>query len=104
MIQPNESSTKAVRAVFFIDPKGIIRAIIYYPLSLGRNFDELYRVVIALQAADDFEVATPADWNPGDDVIIGPAGSCGTAENRMAVRKIWIVKIGIFVLEKSVKK
>jgi len=84
MIQPNESSTKAVRAVFFIDPNGIIRAIIYYPLSLGRNFDELYRVVIALQAADAFEVATPADWNPGDDVIIGPAGSCGTAESRMA--------------------
>ena len=84
MIQPNESSTKAVRAVFFIDPNGIIRAIIYYPLSLGRNFDELYRVVIALQASDAFEVATPADWNPGDDVIIGPAGSCGTAESRMA--------------------
>ncbi|MBC7125622.1 MAG: peroxiredoxin, partial [Bacteroidales bacterium] len=47
MIQPGESSTKAVRAVFFIDPKGIIRTIIYYPLSLGRNFDELYRVLIA---------------------------------------------------------
>ena len=47
MIQPGEASTKAVRAVFFIDPKGIIRAIIYYPLSLGRNFDELYRVVLA---------------------------------------------------------
>jgi peroxiredoxin (alkyl hydroperoxide reductase subunit C) len=83
MIQPNEDSTKAVRAVFFIDPKGIIRAIIYYPLSLGRNFDELYRVVIALQAADEFGIATPADWQPGDDVIIGPAGSCGTAKDRM---------------------
>ena len=83
MIQPNEATTQAVRAVFFIDPKGIIRAIIYYPLSLGRNFDELYRVVVALQAADAFGVATPADWRPGDDVIMGPAGSCGTAENRM---------------------
>ncbi len=83
MIQPNEDSTKAVRAVFFIDPKGIIRAIIYYPLSLGRNFDELYRVIIALQAADEFNIATPADWEPGDDVIIGPAGSCGTASDRM---------------------
>ena len=83
MIQPNEASTKAVRAVFFIDPKGIIRAIIYYPLSLGRNFDELYRVIVALQAADAFNVATPADWYPGDDVIIGPAGSCGTAKERM---------------------
>ncbi len=83
MVQPNEDTTKAVRAVFFIDPKGIIRAIIYYPLSLGRNFDELYRVLLALKTADEFNVATPADWRPGDDVIIGPAGSCGTAKERM---------------------
>ena len=83
MIQPGESSTKAVRAVFFIDPKGIIRAIIYYPLSLGRNFDEIYRALIAMQAADEFNVATPADWRPGDDVIISPAGSCGVAKERM---------------------
>ena len=83
MLQPNEATTKAVRAVFFIDPKGIIRTIIYYPLSLGRNFDELYRVIIALQTADEFGVATPADWRPGDDVIVPPAGSCGVAKNRM---------------------
>ena len=83
MIQPGESNTKAVRAVFFIDPKGIIRAIIYYPLSLGRNFDEIYRALIAMQAADEFNVATPADWRPGDDVIISPAGSCGVAKERM---------------------
>jgi peroxiredoxin (alkyl hydroperoxide reductase subunit C) len=83
MIQPQESSTKAVRAVFFIDPKGMIRAIIYYPLSLGRNFDELYRVIIALQAADEFSIATPADWRPGDDVIVPPASSCGVAKERM---------------------
>lgn len=83
MIQPNEDSTKAVRAVFFVDPKGIVRAMIYYPLSLGRNFDELYRALIAMQTADEFGVATPADWRPGDDVIIGPAGSCGTAKDRM---------------------
>ncbi len=83
MIQPGESSTKAVRAVFFIDPKGIIRAIIYYPLSLGRNFDELYRALIAMQTADEFQIATPADWRPGDDVIVPPAGSCGVAKDRM---------------------
>jgi peroxiredoxin (alkyl hydroperoxide reductase subunit C) len=83
MIQPGESNTKAVRAVFFIDPKGIIRAIIYYPLSLGRNFDELYRALIAMQTADAFSIATPADWVPGDDVIVPPAGSCGTAKDRM---------------------
>jgi peroxiredoxin 2/4 len=83
MMMPGESNTKAVRAVFVIDPAGIIRTIIYYPLSLGRNFDELYRVVIALQTADEFKIATPADWRPGDDVIISPAGSCGTAKDRM---------------------
>jgi peroxiredoxin (alkyl hydroperoxide reductase subunit C) len=83
MIQPGESKTQAVRAVFFIDPKGIVRAIIYYPLSLGRNFDEIYRALIAMQTADKFSVATPADWYPGDDVIISPAGSCGVAEERM---------------------
>jgi len=83
MVMPGESSTKAVRAVFVIDPKSIIRTIIYYPLSLGRNFDELYRVILALQTADEFKIATPADWRPGDDVIISPAGSCGTAKDRM---------------------
>ena len=83
MIQPGESSTKAVRAVFFIDPKGIIRTIIYYPLSLGRNFDELYRALVALQTADAFGIATPADWRPGDEVIVPTAGSCGVAKERM---------------------
>jgi peroxiredoxin (alkyl hydroperoxide reductase subunit C) len=83
MMMPGESSTKAVRAVFFVDPKGIIRAIIYYPLSLGRNFDELYRALIAMQTADAFSIATPADWHPGDDVIVPPAGSCGVAKDRM---------------------
>ncbi|GAB3221558.1 peroxiredoxin [Mycolicibacterium hippocampi] len=83
MIMPNEDSTKAVRAVFVIDPKAIIRAVIYYPLSLGRNFDELLRVIKALQTADHFDVATPADWRPGDAVIVPPAGSCGTAKQRM---------------------
>jgi len=83
MIQPGESKTQAVRAVFFIDPKSMIRAIIYYPLNLGRNFDEIYRALIAMQTSDKFSVATPADWNPGDDVIISPAGSCAAAEERM---------------------
>lgn len=83
MIMPGEDSTKAVRAVFVIDPKGIIRTIIYYPLSLGRNFDELLRVIKALQTADHFDVSTPADWRPGEPVIVPTAGSCGTAQERM---------------------
>ena len=83
MIQPNQSNTQAVRAVFIIDPKGVIRTILYYPLSTGRNFDEIKRIVTALQKADSDGVATPADWRPGDDVIIPTAGSCGTAKERM---------------------
>ena len=83
MIMPGQSDTQAVRAVFVIDPNGIVRTILYYPLSLGRNFDELYRVVLALQTADKFGVATPADWQPGDEVIVPTAGSCGAAKDRM---------------------
>ena len=83
MIMPGEDTTKAVRAVFVIDPQGIIRTIIYYPLSLGRNFDELLRVIKALQTADHFSVATPADWRPGERVIVPTAGSCGVANERM---------------------
>lgn len=83
MIQPGQSDTQAVRAVFIIDPESIIRAILYYPLSTGRNFDEIKRMILALQKADQEGVATPADWRPGEDVIIPPAGSCGTAKERM---------------------
>lgn len=83
MIQPNQSSTQAVRAVFIIDPKGIIRTILYYPLSTGRNFDEIKRIIYALQKADKDSCATPADWRPGDDVIVPPASTSGIAKERM---------------------
>jgi len=83
MIQPGQSNTQAVRAVFIIDPEGKIRTILYYPLSTGRNFDEIKRIILALQKADKDSVATPADWRPGDDVIIPTAGSCGVAKERM---------------------
>jgi len=83
MIQPGQSNTQAVRAVFVVDPKGKIRLILYYPLSTGRNFDEIKRVILALQKADADSVATPANWRPGDDVIVPPPGSCGTAKERM---------------------
>lgn len=102
MIQPGESSTKAVRAVFFIDPKGIIRAIIYYPLSLGRNFDELKRALIAMQTADKYAVATPADWKPGEDVIVPPPGSCGVAKERIE-NKSEMVCYDWFFCTKSLK-
>ena len=83
MIQPGQSNTQAVRAVFVIDPNAKIRTILYYPLSTGRNFDEIKRIIIALQKADSDGVATPANWRPGDDVIVPTAGSCGTAKERM---------------------
>ena len=83
MIQPTASNTQAVRAVFVIDPNGKIRTILYYPLSTGRNFDEIKRIILALQKADSDHCATPADWRPGDDVIVPTAGSCGTARERM---------------------
>jgi len=104
MIQPGESSTKAVRAVFFIDPKAVIRAIIYYPLSLGRNFDELLRVVVALQTADAFAVATPADWRPGDDVIVPTAGSCGVAQDRMEGKESGVTCHEWFFCTKKIDK
>ncbi len=83
MVQSKVSDTQAVRSVFFIDPAGKIRAMIYYPPSLGRNFDEIKRVILALQKADADNVATPADWRPGDDVILPAPGSCGTAKDRV---------------------
>lgn len=104
MIQPGEAATKAVRAVFFIDPKGIIRAIIYYPLSIGRNFDELIRVVQALKTADAFSVACPADWRPGEDVIVPPAGSCGVAKDRMDGKAEGVVCHDWFFCTKKIDK
>lgn len=83
MIQPGQSNTQAVRAVFVIDPKGYIRTILYYPLSMGRNFDEIKRIILALQKADADGIATPADWRPGDDVIVPAPGTCGTAKERV---------------------
>jgi peroxiredoxin (alkyl hydroperoxide reductase subunit C) len=104
MIQPGESNTKAVRAVFVIDPKGIIRTVIYNPLSLGRNFDELIRVVQALQTADAFGIATPADWRPGDDVIVPPAGSCGVAKDRMDGKESGVTCHDWFFCTKKITK
>ena len=83
MIQPGASTTAAVRAVFFIDPKSVVRAVIYYPMALGRNFDEVKRTLIGLQTIDNFGVSLPADWRPGDEVIVPTAGSCGEAQERM---------------------
>jgi alkyl hydroperoxide reductase subunit AhpC len=70
MIHPNQSETATVRSLFVIDPNKKVRLIITYPMSTGRNFDEVLRVVDALQLTDRYTVATPGNWKPGDDVII----------------------------------
>jgi peroxiredoxin (alkyl hydroperoxide reductase subunit C) len=87
MLQPGASNTQAVRAVFIIDPKAIVRAVLYYPLSNGRNMDEIKRLVIALQKSDKEGIATPANWQPGEDVIIPPPGSCGVANERVEMKE-----------------
>lgn len=83
MVQPAADDSHAVRAVFIMDPEGKVRAVLYYPSSMGRNFHEILRMIVALQTADKHQVATPADWQPGDDVIVPPPGSCGTAQERV---------------------
>jgi peroxiredoxin 2/4 len=83
MLQPSASTTQAVRAVFLIDPESKVRAILYYPLSNGRNFQEIKRLLMAMQTTDKYGVATPADWKPGEEVIVPPPGSCGAAKERV---------------------
>ena len=70
MIHPNQSETMTVRSLFIIDPKKKVRLMITYPMSTGRNFEEILRVLDALQLTDNYSVATPANWKDGDDVII----------------------------------
>lgn len=87
MVQPNASTTQAVRAVFIIDDKAKVRAVLYYPLSAGRNMQEIKRLIIAMQKGDKEGIATPANWQPGEDVIIPPPGSCGAAKDRVESRE-----------------
>lgn len=84
MIHPGESQTATVRAVFVIDPSNKIRTIIYYPLNIGRNLDEIKRVIEALQTADKHSVALPANWRPGDKVIVPPPKTLSEVEERVA--------------------
>lgn len=72
MIHPGASATATVRAVFIIDPKRVVRALVYYPMNVGRNVDEIYRLVQALQTADANSVATPVNWRPGEKVVVPP--------------------------------
>ncbi len=82
MIHPGASATATVRAVFVIDPRQVIRALVYYPMQAGRNIDELLRLVIALQTVDANGIATPANWRPGDDVIVPAPATVQAAKVR----------------------
>jgi len=83
MIHEGQSKTETVRCVFVIDPQQIIRAIIYYPLTTGRNMAEILRLIDALQTTDQHGVATPANWKPGDKVIVPPPNTTEMAEERL---------------------
>jgi peroxiredoxin (alkyl hydroperoxide reductase subunit C) len=82
MIHPGAADTSAVRAVFVIDEEGILRAMIYYPLSNGRSIDEIVRLIEALQTADKYNVATPENWKPGEKVIVPPPKTQEDADKR----------------------
>ena len=83
MMMPGESKTVTVRSVFFIDPDQRIRCILYYPDSTGRNTDELVRILDSLRTADEYKVATPANWKPGEPVVVPPPQTQEEADERM---------------------
>ena len=80
MMHPSNSGTQTVRAVFIIDPESKIRAVLYYPASTGRNIQEIKRIILSLQMADSENIATPANWEPCEDVILPPPSSCEAAK------------------------
>jgi peroxiredoxin 2/4 len=82
LLHPGESQTATVRAVFVIDPRHVVRAIIYYPLNVGRNVDEVLRLLDGLQTTDKHGVAVPVNWNPGDRVIVPPPKTVADVEER----------------------
>jgi peroxiredoxin (alkyl hydroperoxide reductase subunit C) len=84
MVMPGESATETSRCVFVIDGKGVLRAMIYYPLTTGRNTEEIVRLVQSLQTVDAHQVATPANWKPGERVIAPPPRTAEDAAARVA--------------------
>ena len=101
MLQPNESETEAVRAVFIIDPLLKIRLIMYYPLNVGRNMDEILRVLEALQIADKYKVALPLNWKKGDKIILPPPKTLEEMEER--IEDTSCEKIDFYLAKKELK-
>lgn len=100
MLQPNESETAAVRAVFIIDPKKKIRLVMYYPLNVGRNMNEILRALKALHTADKYKVAMPLDWEPGEKVIISPPKTLAEMEERLVDNKL--DKVDFYLARKAI--
>ena len=101
MLQPNESETAAVRAVYFIDPSKKIRLIMYYPLNVGRNMDEILRVLEAMQVADNYKVALPLDWRKGEKVIVPPPRTADEMNER--VKDTTLEKVDFYLAKKDLK-
>jgi peroxiredoxin (alkyl hydroperoxide reductase subunit C) len=99
MLQPNESETAAVRAVFFIDPTKKVRLMMYYPLNVGRNMDEIIRVLEALQTSDEYKVAMPLNWRKGDKVIVPPPKTLDEMNERLADNTI--ERVDFYLAKKS---
>jgi peroxiredoxin (alkyl hydroperoxide reductase subunit C) len=91
MIMPGESKTETTRCVFIIDPNGKLRTMIYYPLTTGRNMQEILRVVDALQTTDKYQVATPANWKPGEKVIVPAPNTTSMAEQRVKDKTLEVI-------------
>lgn len=100
MLQPNESETAAVRAVFIIDPAETIRLIMYYPLNVGRNMHEIKRALLALQTSDKHKVAMPLNWEPGEKVIVPPPKTLADYEARIADSSV--EKVDWYLAKKSI--
>ena len=98
MIHPGASSTATVRAVFLIDPKRVIRALVYYPMNVGRNVDEVARLLDALQTADQHGVSCPVNWKPGDKVIVPPPKTEKEVEQRLSSG---LEKVDFYIMKKS---
>lgn len=100
MLQPNESETAAVRAVFFIDPNKKVRLVMYYPLNVGRNMDEILRALEALQTSDKYKVAMPLDWKKGDKVIVPPPKTLEEMDARLADESL--EKVDFYLAKKAI--
>ncbi len=101
MLQPNEAETAAVRAVFFIDPSKKIRLIMYYPLNVGRNMDEIIRVLEGLQISDEHKVALPLNWKKGDKVIVPPPANLEEMDERIT-NDSYEDKVDFYLMKKTI--